>query len=79
MRESEKLAAAEGKPNKKKEKRKVLTKEAIELSGLEEKLREVYGTKIELTKNKEKRKIIFEVYSMEEYDRIIEMLLNNGK
>lgn len=78
VRESEKLAASEGKFNRKKEKRKIRTKESIELSDLEEKLRAVYGTKINLEKSKEKGKIIFEVYSNEEYERIIEMLLNNG-
>ncbi len=79
VRESEKLAGEENKSNKKKEKHKVITKESIELSGLEEKLRIVYGTKINLVNGREKGKIVFEVYSKDEFDRIIEMLLNSGK
>ena len=79
VRESEKLAASEGKPKRKTEKRKVMTKESIEITELEEKLMAVYGTKINLVKAKEKGKIIFEFYSKDELDRIIEMLLNNGK
>ncbi|MGI6085403.1 MAG: ParB/RepB/Spo0J family partition protein [Acetivibrionales bacterium] len=78
VRESEKLAASEGK-SKKKEKRRIRTKESIEQYDLEEKLRTVYGTKVNLVKSKGKSKIIFEVYSKEEYERIIEMLLNYVK
>jgi|LSQX01.1.fsa_nt_gb ParB family chromosome partitioning protein len=78
VRESEKLSSAEGKPDKKKEKQKVMTKESIELSGLEEKLRAVYGTKINLLNGREKGKIVFEVYSKDEFERIIEMLLKSG-
>lgn len=79
VRESEKLTASESKPKKKTEKRKAMTKESIEILELEEKLRAVYGTKINLIRAKEKGKIIFEVYSKDELDRIIEMLLNNDK
>ncbi len=79
VRESEKLAASESKPKKKKETRKAMTKESIEILELEEKLRAVYGTKINLIRAKEKGKIIFEVYSKDELDRIIEMLLNYDK
>ena len=55
-----------------------MTKESIELSGLEEKLRAVYGTKINLLNGREKGKIVFEVYSKDEFERIIEMLLKSG-
>ncbi len=79
VRESEKLTASESKLKKKIEKRKAMTKESIEILELEEKLRAVYGTKINLIRAKEKGKIIFEVYSKDELDRIIEMLLNNDK
>ncbi|NLX63912.1 MAG: ParB/RepB/Spo0J family partition protein [Clostridiaceae bacterium] len=79
VRESEKLAASENKPKKKTEKRKAITKESIEIAELEEKLMAAYGTKINLIKNKEKGKIVFEFYSKDELDRIVEMLLNNVK
>ncbi|NLP00169.1 MAG: ParB/RepB/Spo0J family partition protein [Clostridiaceae bacterium] len=79
VRDSEKLAALESKPKKKTEKRKPMTRESIEIMELEEKLRSVYGTKVNLVKAKEKGKIIFEVYTKEELDRIIEMLLNIDK
>ena len=42
-------------------------------------MRSLYGTKVNLVKAKEKGKIIFEVYTKEELDRIIEMLLNIDK
>jgi len=74
VRESEKLAASESKP-----KSKVMSKESIEMTELEEKLMAVYGTKINLVKNNDKGKIVFEFYSKDELDRIIEMLLNNVK
>jgi len=79
VRESEKLTASESKPTRKTEKRKVMSKESIEITELEEKLMAVYGTKISLVKTKDKGKIVFEFYSKEELDRIIEMLLNNVK
>ena len=79
VRESEKLAASESKPKKNTDKKKAMTKESIEILELEEKLRAVYGTKINLIRAKEKGKIIFEVYSKDELDRIIEMLLNYDK
>jgi len=76
VRESEKLAASENKPKGKTEKRKMVSKESIEIAELEEKLMAVYGTKINLVKNKERGKIVFEFYSKDELDRIVEMLLN---
>jgi len=79
VRESEKLAASESKPKSKTEKSKVMSKESIEMTELEEKLMAVYGTKINLVKNNDKGKIVFEFYSKDELDRIIEMLLNNVK
>jgi len=79
VRESEKLAASESRQKKKTEKEKIVSKESIEMAELAEKLMAVYGTKINLVKNKEKGKIVFEFYSNDELDRIIEMLLNNVK
>lgn len=79
VREVEKLVGSEGKKPKVNEKQKLEKRASIEIANLEEKLRTVYGTKINLMRSKEKGKVIFEVYSKEEFDRIIDMLLNYGK
>ncbi len=78
VREAEKLAAHEA-SGKKKQKTKAVNKEIAELYTLEEKLRSVFGTKVNLLKGKEKGKITIEYYSNEEFDRIIDLLLNNVK
>ncbi|NLM73465.1 MAG: ParB/RepB/Spo0J family partition protein [Clostridiaceae bacterium] len=76
VREAEILAAGE---QKKKNKNKVTRKENIEVSDLEEKLKSIYGTKVNLIKGRNKGKIVFEYYSKDEFERIIEILLNYGK
>lgn len=76
VRETEKLAARESKKANIGQKS---AKNNLMVSDLEEKLRIIYGTKINLVKGKNKGKIVFEYYSGEEFDRIIEMLLNYGK
>lgn len=76
VREAEILAAGE---QKKKNKNKVTRKENIEISDLEEKLKSIYGTKVNLIKGRNKGKIVFEYYSKDEFERIIEILLNYGK
>ena len=77
VRDTEKLAAREEKkPNLK---QKSILKNDIEILDLEEKLRIAYGTKINLVRGKNKGKIIFEYYSNDEFDRIIEMLTKYNK
>ncbi len=77
VREIEKLAAKEEKNRVIKQ--KPASKAQAEISDLEEKLRTLYGTKIDLIRGKQKGKIIIEYYSNDEFDRIIEMLINYGK
>lgn len=79
VREAEKLTAHEANKGNKKQKPKAVNKETAEMYNLEEKLRTVYGTKVNLLKGKEKGKITIEYYSNEEFDRIIDLLLNIGK
>lgn len=77
VRDTEKLAAREEKkPNLK---QKSILKNDIEILDLEEKLRIAYGTKINLVRGKNKGKIIFEYYSNDEFDRIIEILTKYNK
>ncbi len=77
VREIEKLAAKEEKNRGVKQ--KPALKAQAEISDLEEKLRTLYGTKIDLIRGKQKGKIIIEYYSNDEFDRIIEILINYGK
>lgn len=79
VRDTEKLASLEEKSGKKKQKKPTINKVTAEMYSLEEKLRSVYGTKVNLLRGKEKGKITIEYYSNEEFDRIIDMLLNIGK
>lgn len=46
---------------------------------IEEKLKSIFGTKVELQNNNKKGKIMIEYYSMEELDRILEMIDFIGK
>ena len=78
VREGEKLVNAEGKKKKQKSIKKLPSKESIELTNLENQLSSSYGTKVNLTKGRQKSRVVFEVYSEEEFDRIIEKLLENG-
>ncbi|NLM76304.1 MAG: ParB/RepB/Spo0J family partition protein [Clostridiaceae bacterium] len=73
VRETEKLVSNEMK--EKKEAPKDLEKKNIEIEALEEKLKSFYGTKVNLSKNANKGKIIIEYYSKDEFDRIIDLLL----
>lgn len=77
VRETELLASQEEKKNNTPKKLNI-KKQAV-VSDLEEKLREVYGTKIDFIRGKEKGKIVLEYYSNDEFERIIDLLLNNGK
>lgn len=76
VREIEKLAALENK--KSTPRKKPINKNNIEVINLEEKLRTAYGTKINLVRGKNKGKIVFEYYSNDEFDRIIDILLKYG-
>ncbi|HOK43471.1 MAG TPA: ParB/RepB/Spo0J family partition protein [Thermoclostridium caenicola] len=76
VREAEKLAAQEAKRAAKKVRPK---KEDLEMTQLVEDLRTLFGTKIDLQRGKDKGKIVIEYYSKEEFDRIIDLLLNVGK
>ncbi|MDI9514288.1 MAG: ParB/RepB/Spo0J family partition protein [Bacillota bacterium] len=77
VREAEKLAAQEGKnPSVKKPRPKP---EDFEMTHLVEDLRTIFGTKIDLHRRKDKGRIVIEYYSKDEFDRIIDMLLNIGK
>jgi len=76
VREAEKLAAQEAKRAAKKDRPK---KEDVEMTQLVEDLRTLFGTKIDLQRGKDKGKIVIEYYSKEEFDRIIDLLLNVGK
>jgi len=76
VREAEKLAAQEAKRAAKKARPK---KEDVEMTQLVEDLRTLFGTKIDLQRGKDKGKIVIEYYSKEEFDRIIDLLLNVGK
>jgi len=73
VRETEKLVSRETK--EKKVQPKDQEKKDIEMSALEEKLKSFYGTKVNLSKNANKGKIIIEYYSRDEFDRIIDLLL----
>jgi ParB-like partition proteins len=50
-----------------------------EYLAIEEKFREIFGTKVKLIKNNKSGKILIEYYSVEELDRIVELVENMGK
>ena len=77
VREAEKLSSKEEKKPSVKNKDK--TTKTIYVQDMEERLQTLYGTKITLTGGKEKGKIVFEFFSMDEFERLIELLTNNSK
>ncbi len=77
VRETERLAAREDKKNN--PINKPVKKVEADIKDIEEKLRTHYGTKIDLIRGKGKGKIVLEYYTNDEFDRIIDLLLNNGK
>ena len=77
VRETERLAARECK--KTSVKKPGLKQEDYETAHLVEDLRTIFGTKIDLQRRKDRGRIVIEYYSDDEFDRIIEMLLNAGK
>ena len=77
VREAEKLSSKEEKKPSVKNKDK--TSKTIYVQDMEERLQTLYGTKITLTGGKEKGKIVFEFFSMDEFERLIELLTNNSK
>jgi len=77
VREAERLAAQE--TRKPAAKKPVQPEEDYETAHLVEDLRTIFGTKIDLKRRKDRGKIIIEYYSRDEFDRIVEMLLNIGR
>jgi ParB family chromosome partitioning protein len=77
VRETEKLANQEEK--KQTSKQKPVQKNQAEIRDLEEKLKSIYGTKVDLLRGRDKGKIVIEYYSNDEFDRLVEMLINFGK
>jgi ParB family transcriptional regulator, chromosome partitioning protein len=51
----------------------------IEYLALEERFREIFGTKVKIINNKKTGKILIEYYSIDELDRIINIVENMGK
>jgi len=70
VRDTEKLVKSFLEGNKKKPK-KVLDEHYLEI---EEKLKNIFGTKVKLLANKKRGKILIEYYSNEELERILEMV-----
>jgi len=54
--------------------RKKTREENVEIKALEDRLREIFGTKVQILNNKKKGKIVIEYYSTDELDRIIAMI-----
>lgn len=78
VREAEKLAAQVQERGKQSSRKPQPAEEDYETARLVEDLRTIFGTKIDLQKRKDRGKIVIEYYSKEEFDRIVEMLLNIG-
>ncbi len=55
-------------------KRRTGTEKPIEIRNLEEELKRVLGTKVEITMGRKRGRIAIEFYSLEELDRILELL-----
>lgn len=51
----------------------------VEYQAIEERFREVFGTKVKVMNNKKNGKILIEYYSMDELDRIINLVENMAK
>jgi len=75
VRETEKLIKNQ---TAQKKKRKSPERDA-NIIDLEEKLKSILGTKVDLQHYSNKGRIVIEYYSNEEFDRIIDILTNNGK
>ncbi len=70
VRETEKLIKQLMTPKKQKEKKAP----DAEYQAIEERLREIFGTKVRIMNNKKNGKILIEYYSLEELDRIINLV-----
>ena len=81
VRETEKMVQAYNNPKVKKEKTPVVSeKEQIIYNGIEDRLKEIFGTKVSIqTRAKNKGKLEIEYYSGEELERIIELLESVAK
>lgn len=74
VRETEKLVKRYL-TEKPKKKEKILSEEIIEI---EEKIKNVFGTKVRITPNEKKGKIMIEYFSSDELERIIELIMTIG-
>lgn len=77
VRETEKLVSDYTKQNKKRN--KVLPEKDANIIDIEEKLKAILGTKVDLQHHSNKGKIIIEYYSNDEFDRIIDIISSIGK
>ncbi|MGI6668236.1 MAG: ParB/RepB/Spo0J family partition protein [Acetivibrionales bacterium] len=73
VRDTELLVKRIGKDNKEKQKRKKETFDA-EYKAIEDRFREVFGTKVKIINRKNSGKILIEYYSPEDLDRIINIV-----
>jgi|LSQX01.3.fsa_nt_gb ParB family chromosome partitioning protein len=62
-----------------KKKQKKLSIQDVEFQAIEERLREVFGTKVRIMNNKKNGKILIEYYSPDELDRIINIVESISK
>ncbi|HHW00940.1 MAG TPA: ParB/RepB/Spo0J family partition protein [Clostridiaceae bacterium] len=75
VRETENLVKRYLKEKKEKTE-KIKSEELIEI---EEKFKDIFGTKVKITPNSKKGKIMIEYYSSDELERIIELIMGIGK
>lgn len=79
VRETEKLIKNFIERDEKQEKRKEKTEKSQEILELEEVLKNILGTKVQLNAKRKKGKIVIEYYSNEELERIIELIKGNAE
>lgn len=71
VRETEQLVK---RMNIQKQKKKEKKEDEVEYLAIEERFREVFGTKVKIMNSKNKGKILIEYYSLDELDRIIDIV-----
>ncbi|MBP7176370.1 MAG: ParB/RepB/Spo0J family partition protein [Thermoclostridium sp.] len=77
VRETEKLVNEE--LNSKVQKIHKRAVKDVNILDIEEKLKSILGTKVDLQHKQNKGKIVIEYYSNDEFERIIDIITNNGK
>ncbi|SHH77221.1 chromosome partitioning protein, ParB family [Caloranaerobacter azorensis DSM 13643] len=77
VRETEKLIKELKKDGKRKKKNKNETEKDIFILDVEEQLRKILGTKVQIVKGKKKGKIEIEYYNQDDLDRILDIILNS--